>query len=208
MRRILVGTLAALTVTSAWLAATALANTGASPARHAGGPGLTARSHQTSALNTAGHRVNQGGMGDRDCDRDDRRDCGHCPPGFAGGDYCECPPGSAAGDYCECPPGSHNDRCECPPGSHNDRCECPPGSAGGDYCECPPRSHGHHGCEPDHKTGGFGDRGSPRHRGRADEAGWCKGVRSMGGTRGGAACFGSPSGDWFRVAGAPQPARR
>lgn len=31
-----------------------------------------------------------------------------CPPGSAGGDYCECPPGSNQGDYCECPGHSHH----------------------------------------------------------------------------------------------------
>lgn len=105
-----------------------------------------------------------------------------------------CPPGSAGGPYCECPPQSHGRGCE-----------CPPGSAGGDYCECPPPSHQHHGCEPGQgqgKAGGIGHPGRFGRPGSGDNQGnedhWW-----MGDPGGGAWRFGFPTAGWFRLAGAP-----
>lgn len=82
MKRNLVGTVAAVTLIAAGLAPAALANNSATLAHHTG-------------YANAGHRTS------------DRAGKGH---GFNGR---RCPPGSAGGVYCECPPHSHeHHRCQ------------------------------------------------------------------------------------------------
>jgi hypothetical protein len=162
MKRNLVGTLTALTLIAAWLAPTALAN---GVAGHMGGFG----DQHASAWSDQGNWGDQGGIGDGDCDRGDQ--CGNCPPGSTGGDYCECPPGSEDGN-----------------------------------CQCPPNSQGDQGCDPDQQSGGAGDRGGSGNQGWNQNPGWCQ--RWMWHPGGGTSCFGFPTGLWFRIAGAPQHARR